>query len=48
MQRESCVVVFKTKDKKLFFNVSEFLYGNYKIKQKGMLKYKGMKIISFK
>ncbi|MBE7053112.1 MAG: DUF2500 domain-containing protein [Ruminococcaceae bacterium] len=42
------VVVFKTKDKKLSFNVSEFSYGNYKINEKGTLKYKGTKIISFK
>lgn len=45
---KSCVVVFKIKDKKLSFNVSEFSYGNYKINEKGTLKYKGTKIISFK
>lgn len=45
---KSYVVVFKTKDKKLAFNVSEFSYGNYKINEKGTLKYKGNKIISFK
>ena len=45
---KSCVVVFKIKDKKLSFNVSEFSYGNYKINEKGTLKYKGAKIISFK
>ncbi|MBQ2967634.1 MAG: DUF2500 family protein [Clostridia bacterium] len=45
---KSCVVVFKTKDKKLSFVVSEFSYGNYKISKKGTLKYKGNKIISFK
>ena len=44
---KSCVVVFKIKDKKLSFNVSEFSYGNYKINEKGTLKYKGNKIISF-
>ena len=44
---ETCVVVFETKDKKLSFNVSEFSYGHYKIKEKGTLKYKGTKIISF-
>ena len=46
-KEESYIVVFKTKDKKLAFKVSEFSYGNYKIKQKGILKYKGTKIISF-
>ncbi len=45
---EYYIVVFKTKNKKLSFNVSEFSYANYKIKEKGMLKYKGTKIISFK
>ena len=45
---KNCVVVFKTKDKKLSFNVSEFSYWNYKINEKGTLKYKGNKIISFK
>ena len=46
-KQERYVVVFDTKDKKLSFDVSEFSYGNYKINQKGTLKYKGMKIISF-
>ncbi len=45
---ENYVVVFATKDKRLSFNVSEFSYNNYKIKEKGTLKYKGTKIISFK
>ncbi len=47
-KQESYVVVFRTKDKKLSFNVSSFSAGNYKTKQKGKLKYKGQKIISFK
>ena len=46
-KQEYYMVVFETKDKKLSFNVSEFSYGNYKINQKGILKYKGSKIISF-
>ena len=46
-KQEYYIVVFETKDKKLSFNVSEFSYGNYKINQKGTLKYKGSKIISF-
>ncbi len=45
---EHYIVVFKTKDKKLSFEVSGFSYSNYTIKEKGTLKYKGMKIISFK
>lgn len=48
LKSKSYIVVFKTKDKKLSFNVSEFSYGNYKINEKGTLKYKGNKIISFK
>ena len=47
-KQESYIVVFETKTKKLSFNVSEFSYGNYKINEKGTLKYKGTKIISFK
>lgn len=46
-QREPYVVVFQTKDKKLSFVVSEFSYANYKINEKGTLKYKGNQIISF-
>ena len=41
------VVVFETNNKKLSFDVSEFSYDNYKINEKGTLKYKGSKIISF-
>ena len=46
-KREHYIVVFETKDKKLSFDVSEFSYTNYKIKEKGTLKYKGANIISF-
>ena len=45
---ERYVVIFKTKNEKLIFNVSQFTYNNYKISDKGTLKYKGTKIISFK
>ena len=45
---ESYIIVFKVKDKKLLFNVSPFSYSNYRIKEKGTLKYKGDRIISFK
>ena len=44
---EHCIVVFATKNRKLSFLVSEISYNNYKIKEKGTLKYKGRKIISF-
>ena len=42
------IAVFATKDNKLSFDVSEFSYANYKINERGTLKYKGTKIISFK
>ena len=45
---KSCFVVFKTKDKKLSFNISEYSYNIYRIGEKGTLKYKGSKIISFR
>ena len=47
-KQERYIVVFESKGKKLSFNVPEFSYGNYKINEKGTLKYKGTKIISFK
>lgn len=46
---EDCyVVTFKVGDKKLSFCVSEFSYHDYKVNQKGMLRYRGTKIIDFK
>ena len=45
---EHYMVVFKTKDTKLSFRVSEFTYNNYKVKEKGTLQYRGNQIISFK
>ncbi len=47
-KRERYIVVFSTSEKKLSFSVSEFSYGNYNINDKGILKYKGYQIISFK
>ncbi len=41
------VVVFLANNKKLSFYVSAFSYGGYKIKEKGILKYKGSKLIDF-
>ena len=46
-KQEYGIVVFQTKGKKLSFYVSEFSYGNYKLKEKGTLKYQGNRIISF-
>lgn len=47
-KREGYVVVFNASGKKLSFAVSEFSYNNYKIGEKGTLRYKGSRIISFK
>lgn len=44
---ERYIVVFETKDQKLSFDVSKFSYDNYRINEKGTLKYKGTNIISF-
>ena len=41
------IVVFLTKKKRLYFQVSEFSYHNYGIKEKGLLTYKGNMIIGF-
>ena len=46
-KRENHIIVFLVGDKKLSFNVSEFSYKNYKLKEKGMLKYKGNRLIDF-
>lgn len=46
-KRERYVVVFKTKNEKLSFDVSEFSYNSYSLKDKGMLRYKGNRIINF-
>jgi len=45
---ERYVVVFLVEGKKLSFVVSGFSYGCYNIKDKGMLTYKGSRIISFR
>ena len=44
---EKCVIVFLTEGKKISFNVSEFSYAGYRINEKGVLKYKGSKLIDF-
>ncbi len=47
-KRECYMIVFETKEKKLSFRVTSFSYDNYRIGEKGTLKYKGHQIISFK
>lgn len=47
IQNEIYTVIFKTTNKKLSFRVSEFTYGDYHVGEKGTLKYKGSRIISF-
>ena len=42
------VVVFETNDEKLSFDVTEFSYGSYNIGDRGNLKYKGKRLISFR
>lgn len=41
------VITFLCENKKKCFNVSELSYENYKLNQKGILKYKGNQIIDF-
>ena len=45
--RKEYVITFLCGNKKRYFNVSELSYRNYKINQKGTLKYKGNQIIDF-
>jgi len=47
-KQKNYIVVFKTSNKKLSFNVSEFSYQSYRLNDKGTLKYKGSRIIDFK
>ncbi len=46
-KQEKYVVVFSVDGKKKSFYVSQFSYGGYRLKEKGTLKYKGDKLISF-
>lgn len=41
-------VVFQIGNKKKSFRVSEFSYGGYRVGERGMLKYKGDKLVDFK
>lgn len=45
---EKYVIVFSVDGKKKSFYVSQFSYDGYRLNKKGMLKYKGNKIIEFK
>ena len=47
-QTEKYVIVFSVNGKKKSFYVSQFSYNGYKVNEKGILKYKGHKLISFK
>lgn len=46
-KRDAYIVVFLAGNKRLSFRVSEFSFQNYRIKEKGTLKYKGYRIIDF-
>ena len=47
-EAEKYVIVFSVNGKKKSFYVSQFSYNGYKVNEKGTLKYKGNKLISFK
>lgn len=47
-KREKYVVVFLAEGKKYAFCVSQFSYNEYRINEKGTLKFKGNRLISFK
>ncbi len=43
-----CVITFLVNNKRIHFCVSEFSYDGYSLNQKGILRYKGGKILEFK
>jgi len=45
---EKYVIVFSVDGKKKSFYVSQFSYNGYRVNEKGILKYKGDKLIEFK
>ena len=47
-KHEKYVIVFSVGGKKKSFYVSRFSYDGYRVNEKGMLKYKGDKLIEFK
>ncbi len=46
--KKEYVITFQCGNKKRHFDVSELSYGNYRINQKGSLRYKGSRLIDFK
>ncbi len=46
--KKEYVVTFQCGNKQRHFEVSELSYCNYKVNQKGMLKFKGSRLIDFK
>ena len=46
--KKEYVITFQCGNKKRHFYVSELSYGNYRINQKGILRYKGSQLIDFK
>ena len=46
--KKEYVITFQCGNKKRHFDVSELSYGNYRIKQKGILRYKGNRLIDFR
>ena len=46
-KQQKYVIVFSTEGKKKSFYVSQFSYNGYRINEKGTLKYKGDRLISF-
>ncbi len=48
LTQKEYVITFLCGNKKKYFNVSELSFDNYKVNQKGTLKYKGNRIVDFK
>ena len=46
--KKEYVITFQCGNKKRHFNVSELSYNNYTVYQKGILRYKGSRLIDFK
>ena len=47
-KNEKYVIVFSVDGKKKSFYVSQFSYNGYRVNEKGLLKYKGDRLIEFK
>lgn len=45
--RERFIITFICNGKKLAFDVSEFSYSNYRVGERGILKYRGNTILDF-